>query len=73
MALSLCHCDCVHVQLGRSGSSRQPGSPRSLLGRKVKTKWLEDGVANYYEAVVTDYNEAEVGCAKGRLLYCRSC
>lgn len=53
-------CECVSVQLGRSGSSRQPGSPRSLLGRKVKTKWLEDGVANFYEAVVTDYNEAEV-------------
>lgn len=30
----------------------------SLIGRKVRTRWPDDN--NFYEAVITDYNKAEV-------------
>ena len=29
-----------------------------LIGRKVRTRWPDDN--NFYEAVITDYNAAEV-------------
>lgn len=29
-----------------------------LIGRKVRTRWPDDN--NFYEAVITDYNQAEV-------------
>lgn len=49
---------------GRGQSSNQvsePAEPVSfdpLIGRKVKTRWPDDN--NFYEAVITDYNKAEV-------------
>lgn len=48
-------------RFGPGGHANGPmvgGSYDPLIGRKVRTKWPEDN--NFYEAVITDYNAAEV-------------
>lgn len=44
-----------------SGARIEPAEAATfnpLIGRKVLTRWPEDN--NFYEAVITDYNPAEV-------------
>ena len=44
---------------GPAGRGRGDGSTFDpLIGRKVWTRWPEDN--NFYEAVITDFNSAEV-------------
>lgn len=46
-------------QLGnRVSEPAEAGSFDPLIGRKVRTRWPDDN--NFYEAVITDYNPAEV-------------
>lgn len=46
-------------QLGnRVSEPAEAGSFDPLIGRKVRTRWPDDN--NFYEAVITDYNKAEV-------------
>lgn len=42
----------------RVSESAKALSVDSLIGRKVRTRWPDDN--NFYEAVITDYNKAEV-------------
>ena len=30
------------------------------IGRRVKTRWTENGESKFYEALITDYNPTEV-------------
>lgn len=41
-----------------SGGISANESAEALIGRKVWTKWPEDN--NFYEAIITQYNAAEV-------------
>lgn len=43
-------------QFGNRVSEAASSDP--LIGRKVRTRWPDNN--NYYEAVITDYNAAEV-------------
>lgn len=42
----------------RVSEPAEAASFNALIGRKVKTRWPDDN--NFYEAVITDYNPAEV-------------
>lgn len=44
-----------------ANESTEAAMPDTLVGRKVWTRWPDDN--NFYEAVITDYNAAEV-CSK---------
>lgn len=47
------------VPPGTKLSDRAEGAAvDSLIGKKVRTRWPDDN--NFYEAVITDYNPAEV-------------
>lgn len=43
----------AHASEPAGASSYSP-----LIGRKVRTRWPDDN--NFYEAVITDYNQVEV-------------
>ena len=40
------------------GERAEGAAVDSLIGKKVRTRWPDDN--NFYEAVITDYNLAEV-------------
>lgn len=56
-------------RISSGGLPNEPGEGATFnqfIGRKVRTRWPDDN--NFYEAVITDYNAAEVGLIRDDLL-----